>query len=144
MDISCTSRWKTSSSLLFGSALHFEFGLSNEHLLFFPRSTSNDSKMERLTFYFLGILFVYLLHIFQRSVNFKMSFWCLQIPQKIKEIFSRISTLASKKRSNKKIRALYTANWIIYSDTLTLVFWFDLFLEARVEILEKISLLFLS
>ena len=34
MDISCTSRWKTSSSLLCGSALHFEFGFSNEHLLF--------------------------------------------------------------------------------------------------------------
>jgi hypothetical protein len=31
-----------------------------------------------------------------------MSFWCLQISQKINEIFSRISALASKKRSNQK------------------------------------------
>ena len=38
----------------------------------------------------------------KRSVNFKMSFWCLQIFQKTNEIFSRISALASKKRSNQK------------------------------------------
>ena len=29
-----------------------------------------------------------------------------------------------------------------YFDSLTLLFWFDLFLEARAEILEKISLVF--
>ena len=33
----------------------------------------------------------------QRSVNFEMSFWCLQIDQKTNEIFVRISALASKK-----------------------------------------------
>ena len=37
-----------------------------------------------------------------QSVNFKMSFWCLQISQKTNEIFSRIFALASKKRSNQK------------------------------------------
>ena len=36
----------------------------------------------------------------KRSVNFKMSFWCLQIFQKKKN--SRVSALASKKRSNQK------------------------------------------
>ena len=40
MDISCTSRWKTSSSLLWGSALHFEFKLSQENLIFFHVFTS--------------------------------------------------------------------------------------------------------
>ena len=29
-----------------------------------------------------------------------------------------------------------------YFDSLTLLFWFDLFLEARAEILEKITLVF--
>ena len=46
----------------------------------------------------------------RRSVNFKMSFWCLHIFQKTNEIFSRISALASKKRSNKEIRTFYIAN----------------------------------
>ena len=31
-----------------------------------------------------------------------------------------------------------------YFDSLTVLFWFDLFLEARAEILEKISLVFWS
>ena len=35
-------------------------------------------------------------------VNFKMSFLCLHIFQKTIEMFSRISALASKKRSNQK------------------------------------------
>jgi hypothetical protein len=51
--------------------------------------------------------------MFLRSVNFEMSFWCLQIDQKINEIFVKISVLASKKKSNQKIRALYTTNWMI-------------------------------
>ena len=51
---------------------------------------------------------------FKRSVNFEMSFWCLQIDQKTNEIFVRIFALAYKKRSNEnKIRALYTTNWMI-------------------------------
>ena len=37
-----------------------------------------------------------------RSVNFEMSFWCLQIDQKNNEIFVRISALTSKKMSNQK------------------------------------------
>ena len=37
-----------------------------------------------------------------RWVNFEMSFWCLQTDQKINKIFVRISSLASKKRSNVK------------------------------------------
>ena len=41
----------------------------------------------------------------------KCPFGVFKSPKKNYEIFSRISTLASKKRSNqKKIRALYTAN----------------------------------
>ena len=59
-----------------------------------------------------------------------MSFWCLQISQKTNEIFSRISALASKKRWNQKNKGFYF-------DSLTLLFWFDLFLEPRAEILEK-------
>ena len=34
---------------------------------------------------------------------FKMSFWCHRLDQKTEEIFSRISALASKKRSNQKL-----------------------------------------
>jgi hypothetical protein len=47
------------------------------NIYFFPR------KMENLTFYFLGI---YLIHLL--TSYFSMFFWCLQIPQKTKEIFS--------------------------------------------------------
>ena len=48
------------------------------------------------------------------------SFWCLQISQKTNEMFYRISALASKKRSIKKIRLLYTTNcrilfWLSYT-----------------------------
>ena len=42
----------------------------------------------------------------------KCPFGVLKSPKKTNEIFSRISALASKKRSNQK-RALYTANWRI-------------------------------
>ena len=48
------------------------------------------------------------------QVNFEMSSWCLQIDQKNNEIFARISALASNEKSNqKKLRALYTTNWMI-------------------------------
>ena len=40
--------------------------------------------------------------VFLRSVNFKMSFWRPKIFQETKEIFSRISAQASKKRWNQK------------------------------------------
>ena len=39
----------------------------------------------------------------ERSVNFEMSFWSLQIDQKTNKFFVRISALATKKRSNQKI-----------------------------------------
>ena len=39
----------------------------------------------------------------KRSVNFEMSFWCLQISQKINEIFVRVSALASKDVNSKKV-----------------------------------------
>ena len=68
---------------------------------------------------------------------FEMSFWCLQISQKNNEIVLWISALSSKKRSNQKIRALYTNNcrilfWLSYT-------WFDHFLESRAEILKKFN-----
>ena len=37
----------------------------------------------------------------ERSVNFEISCWSLQIGQKTNEIFVRISALTSKKRSNR-------------------------------------------
>ena len=66
-----------------------------------------------------------------------MSFWCLQISQKYNEIFVRISCLASKKRSNQKKweHFIPLSEWF-YFDSLTLLLWFDLFLESRAEILE--------
>ena len=39
---------------------------------------------------------------FQRSVNFKMSFWYHCLDQNTNDIFSKMSVLASKKRSNQK------------------------------------------
>ena len=65
-----------------------------------------------------------------------MSFLCLQIPQKTTKLYLKISAyLASKKRSNKKKRALYTTAWRIYFDYLTILIWIDLFLGARAEII---------
>ena len=66
-----------------------------------------------------------------------MTFWCLQIDQKLNEICVRISALASKKRSSMKKIGRF------YFDSLTLLFWFVLFLKARTEILTKILLVFL-
>ena len=66
-----------------------------------------------------------------RSVNFEMSFWSLQIDQKSNEIFIRISAINSKKRSNQKIRALYTTPFFIGT-----------FFKARAEIMGKNSLFF--
>jgi hypothetical protein len=74
-----------------------------------------------------------------------MSSWCFQISQKTNESFSRISALASKKRSNQKNRGTCHLIPLIggfYFDSLTLFFLFDLFLEARAEILEKLLLIF--
>jgi hypothetical protein len=47
-----------------------------------------------------------------------------------------------KRGQIKKIRALYTVIGGFYFYYLKLLFWFDLFLEARAEILEKIPLVF--
>ena len=73
-----------------------------------------------------------------------MQIWCLQIDQKTNEIFVKISTLASKKRSNQKNKGTLSVPLIgwFYFDYFTLLFWFDLFLEARVEIFTKILLVF--
>ena len=68
-----------------------------------------------------------------------MSFWCLQIFQKNNEFFSRISALASKKRSNQKNKGtLY--RWLEDLILTLLRYFFDL--EARAEILEKNLLFF--
>ena len=50
-----------------------------------------------------------------------MSFWCLQISQKTNEKFSRISAIASKKRS------------IFCFDFITLFFLFELFLQLGIS-----------
>ena len=81
------------------------------------------------------------LHIFYsiKGLISKCPFGVFKSSKKPKKKNSRISALVSKMRSNKKIRELYTA--IIggfYFGSPTLLFWFDLFLEARAEILEKI------
>ena len=48
------------------------------------------------------------------SVDFKISFSCLQLsPKNQQNSFFRISALASKKMSNQKIRAHYITNWRI-------------------------------
>ena len=53
--------------------------------------------------------------------------------------------LTLKRDQIKKIRALYTTNWMISFWLLhNIVFWFDLFLGARAEILTKLSLVFWS
>ena len=61
--------------------------------------------------------------------------------QKSNKMFARNSNLAFWKRSNKKISPLYTTNWMILFWLSYTTFLFDLFLEARVEIL-TITLVF--
>ena len=71
-----------------------------------------------------------------------MSFWCQQNTNKK---ISRISALASKKRSNQKNKGtLYRKLEDFILTLLHYFFWFDLFLEARAEILEIFSLVFWS
>ena len=74
-----------------------------------------------------------------------MSFWCHRLDQNTNKIFSKISALASKKMLNQK-KWGHFIHLIreFYFDSVTLLFWFDLFLEARAEILEKILLVFWS
>ena len=77
---------------------------------------------------------------FKGQLFFKCPFGVFK-SSKNNEIFSRISALASKKRSNQKNKGHFIP--LIggfYFDSLTQLFWSDLFLEARAEILEKISL----
>ena len=73
-----------------------------------------------------------------------MSFWCLQIDRKTNEILVRTSALASKKRPNQKKLSTSYHQLDDYILTLTLLFWFHLFLEARVEIPTKFLLVFWS
>ena len=70
-----------------------------------------------------------------------MFFWCLQISKKPKEMFSRISALGSKMRSKQKVEKKRVDAFIL---TLTMLFWFELFLKATAEILSKIPLFFLG
>ena len=60
-----------------------------------------------------------------------MSFWCFQIFQKTNENFSWIAALASKKKSNQKSKG--TIYWQLenFILTLTILFWFDLFLLGQ-------------
>ena len=72
-----------------------------------------------------------------------MLVWCQNFFQKTNEIFSRISALASKKRSNQKC----TARESKQNHPIRCIkcrYFFDLtsFLEARAEILTKNSLVF--
>ena len=83
----------------------------------------------------LEIIYIYSFFCLH-DINKGQSFWCLQIDQNQNEMFIRISALASKKRLNKKKGTLYH-----YDFNLTPLSYF---LEARAEILTKISLVFLA
>ena len=66
--------------------------------------------------------------------------------QNQENLVNKVGDPGSKKRSNQKNKGTLYIIQIggFYFESLTLLFWFDLFLEARAEILEKISLLFWS
>ena len=70
----------------------------------------------------------------------KCPFGVFKSTKKTMKFFPAFLPLPLKRGQIKKIRALYTTNWWFYFDYLTLLFWFDLFLEARAEILTKTSL----
>ena len=67
-----------------------------------------------------------------------MSFQCHRLDQNTNNFFLRIAALASKNTLNqKRIKALYL--FLLFKIYLIRdFFWFDLFLEARAEILKKI------
>ena len=81
-------------------------------VLYITNNLCNSWKNSDLVGFFFTSLFLlalknsFAMQLFlsshERSVNFKMSFWCLQIFQITNEFFSKISALASKKKSNKK------------------------------------------
>ena len=68
------------------------------------------------------------------SKDFLMSSFWLKKPTKF---CLRISALASKKRSDQKIKALYITNQGLFNITTYIIkfIWFEFFLEARAEIL---------
>ena len=66
-----------------------------------------------------------------------MSFWYLRFHQKNNEFSLRISALATKMWLNqKRIKTLYFL-WLFKNYLIGNLFWFNLFLEARAEILTK-------
>ena len=66
-----------------------------------------------------------------------MYFLCHNLDQNTNKKFLRIFALASKKKSNQKHRGtLYHSLEDFISTPFTLLFWFDLFLEARAKILD--------
>ena len=70
--------------------------------------------------------------------------WRHRFFQNTNRIFVRISALASSLKWGqiKKYRHFIPLIRGFYFDSLTLLFWFDLFLEARAEILTKFLLVF--
>ena len=74
-----------------------------------------------------------------------MSFGWHRFDQKTNEIFFKISALASKKRSYQTLYYTKYVKWPLISIIKCLYFfWFNLFLEARAEILKKNWLVFWS
>jgi hypothetical protein len=89
--------------ILFPLTKEEKFGLGNYRYDFFwsIRGEWEENWVENLLACWWGATLVAVTNR-ERSVNFKMSFWCLQIFQKTDNFFSRISVLASKKRLNQK------------------------------------------
>ena len=71
-----------------------------------------------------------------------MSFGCHCFDQKTNKIFLRISALAYKKRLKQKLYYTKYVKWPLINIIKCLFFWFDLFLEARAEILKTIRWFF--
>ena len=78
---------------------------------------------------------------FKGQLISKCPFGVFKSPKKTTTSSSRISALASKKRSNQK-SSLRKSKQNPPISGIKCLFLFDLFLEARAEILEKISLVF--
>ena len=129
---------KTSSYFLFTAALHKHcYQVKEKYRDFYFLSQEGSNKYKHI----------------QNPTHLQLKLQLLLLPSslffssdpnvyetnKTSKIFLWISALASKKKLNQKLLKPNTPN--LYNK-VPLLFWLDLFLEARAEILEKISLVF--
>jgi hypothetical protein len=91
--------------------------MRNGNNLFSSTILQSKSVLIYSTLILFDVIFESFSILTKRSVNFEMSFWCHRFDQNTSKIILRISALASKNRSNKKV-----PNQIIFKESKVIFF----------------------